>query len=98
MRAKTCNAATNGHRGQAAAIIESIVADGGNAVGDGHGDQAAATRESTVADRGDAVGDGHGGHAAATIEFTSLFVSMIYTLNGRKVTMQIMKRMKKMKI
>ena len=60
--------AMESHGGQAAAIGESIAADGSDTVADGHGGKAAAIRESIVADGGDAVGDGHRGKAAATRE------------------------------
>ena len=62
------SAVADGDGGQAAAVIESISADGCHAVGDGDGGQAAAIRESILADGCHAVGDGDGGQAAAIRE------------------------------
>ena len=53
---------------QAGALVERIVADGGDGVGDGDACQATATGERIVADGGDGVGDGDARQAAATIE------------------------------
>ena len=58
----------NSNRFQAAATIESTLADDGDAVRNSDGSQAAAMRESRTADAGDAIGDGDGAQAAATIE------------------------------
>ena len=43
-----------------------------------------------VADGGDGVADGDAGQAAAIGVFISLFLSVIYILNGRKVMTQIL--------
>ena len=51
----------------------------------------------TSSDAGHAVGEGDGGQATASRVFARYFISTICTLNGRKVAMWILGRMKQIK-
>jgi hypothetical protein len=60
--------------------------------------QGAAVLENTKGDAGHAFGDGDGSQATAILVFVYCFISIIYVLNGRKVTRRILSRLVKMKI
>ena len=62
------NAVWNNHRGKTAALLESLIADGGHAVGDGDGGQASTHTECITANTNNAVGDGYRGQTTTFIE------------------------------
>ena len=59
-------------------------------IGDGDGGQAGATLERTTSYARHTIGDGDGGQTRATLVFASRFISMTYSLNGRKVATWIL--------
>ena len=62
-------------------------------VGYGDGGQGTAILESIIADARHAVGDGDGCQTSATFVFANDFISITCVLNGRKVTVKILKRL-----
>lgn len=92
------HAVRDGDGGQFTTTIKRFFAYARNTVGDGDGSKSFATMECTIADVLHAVANGDGSKTATIIVFASCFISTICALNGRKVMIWILKKMKKEKI
>ena len=88
----------DGDGGKARAFRERIISNACHTIGDGYGGEARTTRERRKSNARHTVADGDGGKARAMIVFVYCFISIIYVLNGRKVTRRILSRLVKMKI
>ena len=98
MLSQTRDGIRYGDGGQFTTLAEAFISQTHDRFGYGDGSQTAATFEASLSQTRDGFGDGDGSQTDATREFASRFVSAICKLNGRKVMMEILERMKKKKI
>ena len=82
---------------QTAATIEAVISQTRDGVGNFDGGQTAATSEALISHTRDGVGNGDGGQTVAVIVSIISWLSILYALNGRKVTVWILFRYEKVK-